>query len=574
MRNNAKASKHRVVTIAAMTVAGLTLSHAMGQNIIQNGGFEITGGTSAGGVVANWNVFEGPDPSEQTTVDTMHPHTGTNDLLMTNTNANGYGLYVYQDTPAGSVTPGTVYTFNFYAAGQTSNGGVCIYDVSWGNSNGIIQNTGGQVFFPNSTTYSAYPTGTNTYTAPAGATYAEIAFTAATGAVTNSVSQLQLDDVSFTAPVAVAGTSTWASSGAGDWNTASNWTNGVPNAVGAEADLLSALTANHTVYTDIPITLGTLNINNSNTYVIAGAGSLTMQASSGSAAIIVQAGTQKINLPLIIASNTNLNVSSGATLLVSDPVTINAGQTLNSIGTGTVTYQSTITVGPAGAFSIGNSTAAHSLSLQGNSTSTLTGSTGTRKLLQLDSLTLDPASALNLTNNDLIIHGGNLANVTSLLKTAYNNGAWSGPGIRSSAAAANVAHVTALGVNQASIAGTFDGAKVNAGDVLVRYTYYGDTNLDGKVDGSDYSRIDSGFLTQAGGWANGDLNYDGTVNGSDYTLIDNAFNTQGSPIVSAASQLADPAARISTISAVPEPGAIGLLAVGTAALLRRRMIAK
>ena len=28
-------------------------------------------------------------------------------------------------------------------------------------------------------------------------------------------------------------------------------------------------------------------------------------------------------------------------------------------------------------------------------------------------------------------------------------------------------------------------------DVLVKYTYYGDANLDGKVDGSDYSRIDS-----------------------------------------------------------------------------------
>jgi hypothetical protein len=64
-------------------------------------------------------------------------------------------------------------------------------------------------------------------------------------------------------------------------------------------------------------------------------------------------------------------------------------------------------------------------------------------------------------------------------------------------------------------------------DVLIRYTFYGDANLDGHVDGSDYSRIDNGYLTHASGWFNGDFNYDGTINGSDYTLIDNAFNTQG-----------------------------------------------
>jgi hypothetical protein len=69
-------------------------------------------------------------------------------------------------------------------------------------------------------------------------------------------------------------------------------------------------------------------------------------------------------------------------------------------------------------------------------------------------------------------------------------------------------------------------------DVLVKFTYYGDANLDGKVDGTDYSRIDSGYLTKATGWYNGDLNYDGVVDGSDYTLMDNAFNTQGASLAS------------------------------------------
>jgi hypothetical protein len=63
--------------------------------------------------------------------------------------------------------------------------------------------------------------------------------------------------------------------------------------------------------------------------------------------------------------------------------------------------------------------------------------------------------------------------------------------------------------------------------VLVKYTYFGDADLNGSVDGSDYSRIDNGYLASATGWFNGDFNYDDIINGSDYTLIDNAFNRQG-----------------------------------------------
>jgi hypothetical protein len=77
--------------------------------------------------------------------------------------------------------------------------------------------------------------------------------------------------------------------------------------------------------------------------------------------------------------------------------------------------------------------------------------------------------------------------------------------------------------------------------VLVKYTYYGDANLDGKVDGSDYSIIDNTYLhenfsngvatTPISGWYNGDFNYDGVVDGSDYALMDNAFNQQGTEAV-------------------------------------------
>jgi len=123
---------------------------------------------------------------------------------------------------------------------------------------------------------------------------------------------------------------------------------------------------------------------------------------------------------------------------------------------------------------------------------------------------------------------------------------------------------------------TFDGQTgLVAGDVLVKYTYYGDANLDGKVDGTDYSRIDNSYLSEQSGpsisgWYNGDFNYDGVVNGSDYTLIDNAFNSQGAQI---AAEIATPTAQIaggSGSSAVPEPTTLGLLGIGAIGLLGRR----
>jgi hypothetical protein len=95
----------------------------------------------------------------------------------------------------------------------------------------------------------------------------------------------------------------------------------------------------------------------------------------------------------------------------------------------------------------------------------------------------------------------------------------------------------------------------------------GDANLDGEVDGSDYSLIDAGY-SSAGlltGWYHGDFNYDGVIDGSDYTLIDNAFNNQGAGLSSAA-VVAESTAQT---AAVPEPGESFLVA-GIAALARRR----
>ncbi len=197
-------------------------------------------------------------------------------------------------------------------------------------------------------------------------------------------------------------------------------------------------------------------------------------------------------------------------------------------------------------------------------------------LLQLASLSLSGSTNawsghLDLSNNDLIVHNGSLANITNQIEQGYNGGPWTGVGGITSSVAATITN-TALGVELNSngsgpLMTSFDSQAVTSTDVLVKYTYVGDANLDGVVNGSDYTLIDNGFNSHLTGWRNGDFNYDGVVNGDDYTLIDNAFNTQGPSLAGAA---AGETSQVVESVPVPEPVGMGVLALAVASLHRRR----
>jgi len=92
------------------------------------------------------------------------------------------------------------------------------------------------------------------------------------------------------------------------------------------------------------------------------------------------------------------------------------------------------------------------------------------------------------------------------------------------------ATVLSLSRQAAAETGNIDPLSIDEFAVLVKYTWNGDANIDGVVNADDYFQIDSGFISQKGGWYNGDFNYDTVINADDYFLIDSAFIGQMGPL--------------------------------------------
>ena len=162
------------------------------------------------------------------------------------------------------------------------------------------------------------------------------------------------------------------------------------------------------------------------------------------------------------------------------------------------------------------------------------GSHTNRTVIVLGTLSIGTTGQVDLGGNDMIVHSNSLSSIVGEISQGFNAGgtAWAGNGLTSSAAAAT--RNTALGVElnspgSGTLVTTFDGQTVSSTDVLVKYTYFGDANLSGTINATDYQLTDNGFNGGGtpNGWFTGDFNYDGVVNGDDYALIDNAFNTQG-----------------------------------------------
>lgn len=166
--------------------------------------------------------------------------------------------------------------------------------------------------------------------------------------------------------------------------------------------------------------------------------------------------------------------------------------------------------------------------------------------VKVASIGIGSANIVDQVDNKLVVGSATaLLSVVDYIRGARNGGAWNGSGLTSTAAKNHPTLSTTLGVLSGlefhgiyGAGAPFGGVEVDDTDTLVRYTWYGDSDFNGKVDGADYARIDTTFNNEAsqgdvGGWFNGDWDFNGKVDGADYALIDAAFNSQSGTIARA-----------------------------------------
>jgi fibronectin-binding autotransporter adhesin len=228
------------------------------------------------------------------------------------------------------------------------------------------------------------------------------------------------------------------------------------------------------------------------------------------------------------------------------------------------------------------------------------------RTIKTHALSIDATSLLDLRDNNLIVNysndntGNQLQAVINLIKSGggtKTDGAhfdWNGTsGITSSSVAltGTAAIYIGLGVrdygfnlaNQ-QVQPEIEGVTVesgtaagNAASIVVKYTWVGDMDLDGKVTVNDYLnwlnyyrfKPDANYIS----WMTGDFNYDGLINVNDYLALLNAYRFQGAQLGSGEAITGDVWQEdYDLVNATPEPATTLMLALGgtMAALARKR----
>jgi hypothetical protein len=284
-----------------------------------------------------------------------------------------------------------------------------------------------------------------------------------------------------------------------------------------------------------------IQLNGSQLQVFSGGALLNSAALASIGAISFNAG----------AGNDTLNLMGQVglpddILVGSSGVTIN-GVPLNFTGVEAITFDGrggadslTASAGPAVTLATGQRLAALSVGDGGRVALAAGG-----QALVTQALSVAGTGRLDAADDAIIVDytgATPLPTIRSWLASGFNAGSWNGAGIGSSTAASDATSSHALGYAEASDLGitTFLGQSVDSTAVLVRYTKYGDNNLDGVIDiGNDFSLFIDGMSSGAGRWINGDYTYDGKVDlGNDFNLFLRNYLAATTPAAPSATPLA------------------------------------
>jgi hypothetical protein len=293
---------------------------------------------------------------------------------------------------------------------------------------------------------------------------------------------------------------------------------------------------------------------------------------TGTGAVSVS-GTGTVDLTASNAYNGSTSVGTGAKLIISVAGALPSGSAIIDNGTVAVDGNSTS----------GNISGNGTLNVGPDSPASLVIGKNTGGSSQ-NALTIGANSTLDITNNHFTINYGSsadpIASILSDLKSGYNNGGWNGTSGIISSSAQTLTGGLRYGVGWADgNDGTHAVAGLSSGVIELKYTLLGDANLDGTVNGSDFSILAANFGLGVTNWDQGNFLFGSSVNGSDFSALAANFG-QGDSGADSSVTPADVAALDEfaaanglpqpTIAAVPEPATLGLACLAGFGLLNRR----
>jgi len=332
-----------------------------------------------------------------------------------------------------------------------------------------------------------------------------------------------------------------------------NWNNGTATTVYTDSSTVTFNDSNggpssYTVTLNSTVKPASVTVTSSLTYSIGGTGTI------GGTGSLTQSGSGVLILSTPNTYSGGTNVTAGTLIIEPTSATTSALPTgaVSISGNGTLQLAQNVTAGSANA-----------------SPPPATSN------VNITSLSITGNGVMDITNNHIIIDytPGNdpISSIVAMITAGYDGGTWAGDGIISSLAHANPAYA----IGYADSADPGNPAGLASDQIEIAYTLLGDANLDGKVNGSDFTLMASNFNDSVtNGWDEGDFNYSGTVNGDDFVLLAENFNqfASQSALVAADLQALDSfaAANGISLSSVPEPASAMVITLGAMGMLARR----
>ncbi len=285
---------------------------------------------------------------------------------------------------------------------------------------------------------------------------------------------------------------------------------------------------------------------------------------------------QNNNVTFDDTCNDNYSVTLSSTVNPAS-VAVNSTGNYSITGSGLINDAGAFTKSGTSTLTLGVGLTSSSFSITGGNVVLAKGTTaGTGSVahpasnINLSSLTIATGSVFDITNNHVIIDytPGNdpISTIYGYLKSGFNNGSWNGTtGIISSTAQSSTNGLH-YGIGWADGGdGTHNVAGLATGQIELRYTLLGDANLDGTVNGTDFSILAANFGLGDTNWDQGNFLYGSSVNGSDFSALAANFG-QGDSGAAVSVTPADIAALNSfaianglplpAIEAVPEPTSV------------------